>query len=140
MLFSQFAGLYNIDQELMKEIFSELNITYAEDLKNLLYVGETFNEDSLSELLCILIRIKNYQEIHIINYDEYNINSEKCLKNVRDELFNLKHDILDSMMKRIVVVKDPQLNFDFLNTYVNQNIDEKFIIIIGMERFIKFKL
>lgn len=124
----------------MKEIFSELNITYAEDLKNLLYVGETFNEDSLSELLCILIRIKNYQEIHIINYDEYNINSEKCLKNVRDELFNLKHDILDSMMKRIVVVKDPQLNFDFLNTYVNQNIDEKFIIIIGMERFIKFKL
>lgn len=139
MLFSQFAGLYNIDQELMKEIFSELNITYAEDLKNLLYVGENFNENSLSELLCILIRIKNYQEIHIINYDEYNINSEKCLKNVRDELFNLKHDILDSMMKRIVVVKEPQLNFDFLNTYVNQNTDEKFIIIIGMERFIKFK-
>lgn len=138
ILFSH-AYLYAIELELLMEICSELNIINLEDLKNLLYVGENFNKDSLTELLCILILIKNFHEIHIINYDECNINTEKCLEKVRDELFYVKQDILESMMKKVVIVKEPQLNFDFLNTYIEQNTDEKFIIVIGMERFIKFK-
>ena len=67
ILFSQFVELYFINQNIMEEVFLELNILGIEDLRKLLYVGENFNEDSLSELLGILVRIGNYQEINIIN-------------------------------------------------------------------------
>lgn len=100
------AYLFAIEIELLMEICSELNIVHLEELKNLLYVGENFNKDSLTDLLCILIQIKNFQEIHIINYDECNINTEKCLEKVRDELFFVKQDVLESMMKKVVIVKE----------------------------------
>lgn len=134
ILFSQFVDLHDINRELMIEVFSELNIYSIEDLRKLLYVGENFNENSLSELLSILIRIKNYQEIHIINYNVGSINPDVCLKRVRDELYYTEPDRLESLIKKIVIVKEPQLNFEYLNTYIEQNAAEKFIIVIGMER------
>lgn len=138
ILFSQFVELYFINQNIMEEVFLELNILGIEDLRKLLYVGENFNEDSLSELLGILVRIGNYQEINIINYDVGNINTDVCLEKVRDELYYMEPDSLESMMKRIVIVEEPKLNFEYLNTYIEQNATEKFIIIIGMERLVEF--
>lgn len=138
ILFSQFAGLYAFDQELMLEVFSELAIPCLEDLRKLLYVGENFNEDSLSELLCILIQIKNYQEIHLINYDIGSISLNICLERVRDALGYMQPDDLEMMLKRIIIVEEPQLSFAYLNTYIEQNATEKFIIVIGMERLVEF--
>lgn len=138
ILFGQFADLYHINQGLMAEVFAELNILDLESLRKLLYVGRNFNESSLSELLCILIRIKNYQEIHIINYDTGLINPDKCLEKVRDELCYMESGTLEPMIKRIVIVEEPQLNFEYLNTYIEQNSAEKFIIVVGIERLLQF--
>lgn len=137
-MFLQFADLYFTNQELMAEVFSELNIPGMGDLRKLLYVGENFDENTLSELLCILIRLANYQEIHIINYDTGIIHPSVCMENVRDELYYVEPKMLESMMKRIVIVEEPQLNFEYLNTYVEQNAAGKFVIVIGMERLVEF--
>ncbi len=138
VMFLQFADLYSMDHELMLEIFSELNIPYLEDFRKLLYVGANFNEDSLAELLCILIRIANYKEVHIINYDIGKIDMTVCLEKITDELFYMQPDSLEAMLKRIVIVEEPQLSFVYLNTYIEQNASENFVIVIGMERLVEF--
>lgn len=139
ILFDRFADLISADYELMEEVFSELNIISFGGLKNLMYVGENFSENTLSELLFILAQIANYKEIHIINYDEGSIDVRKCLENVEDELLVADQDILESMMSRITVAENAGLNFEYLNTYIERNADDKFLIVIGMERFVEFK-
>lgn len=138
ILLRQFAELSAKDPKLLEEVFSILKLICIGDLKNLLYVGENFNEYSLSELLFILVQLKNYQEIHIINYDESLIDIQKCLENVRNDLFD-DEEAINSMMERVIIKQDAQLSFEYLDTYIKQNLNEKFIIIIGMERFIEFK-
>lgn len=139
LLFVQFASLSVNHYELLAEVFSALNLVCIADLKNMLYVGRNFTEASFSELLFVLVQLKNYQEIHIINYEENKIDVKKCLENVRDELYYVEPAIRDSMMKRVVMVQEAQLNAAYLNAYITQNSNEKFILIIGMERFLTFK-
>ncbi len=139
LLFYQFARLSAIDCELLPEVFLALNMVDIDTLKSLLYVGNNFNESTLSELLFILVQLKNYDEIHIINYDEGNINLKECLEDVRDSLFHVKEDVLEAMMERVIIVEKAQLNFEYLYAYVEQNSKENFIIIIGMERLVEFK-
>lgn len=138
ILFYQFADLVPADYELTEEVFSELNIISLGELKDLMYVGENFSENTLTELLFILVQIANYKEIHIINYDEGSIDVRKCLENVEDELLVADQDILESMMNRITVVENAGLNFEYLNTYIERNADDEFLIVIGMERFVEF--
>lgn len=137
ILFRNFADLSVSDFELFIEIFSELNILSLGELKNLLYVGENFNENLMHELLFILMQINNYQEIHIINYNEGNININKCLENIKDDLCYIDEDILEAMMKRVIIIEEAQLNFEYLYHYVDQNSNNKFIIINGIERLVK---
>lgn len=142
ILFRQFAELSFVNRELLPEIFSALNMVGIAELKSTLYVSDNFHEISLIELLYILVQLKNYQAIHIINYDEGDIDIDKCLEDVREELscmFYGQPDILKSMMDRLIVVRNAQLNFTYLDTYIAQNAAENFIIIIGMERFARPK-
>lgn len=139
ILFRQFADLQAADRELFEEVFKELKIISLGDLKNLLYVGENFNEKLISEFLFILLQIKNFDEIHIINYDGGSIRLENCLENVRDDLFYMEPDTLEMMMNKVIIKEDAQLHFDYLNAYIEQNTDKRFIIIIGMEKLIRFR-
>ncbi len=142
ILFRQFAELSFENRELIPELFSALSIASAADLKNTLYVSGNFHEVSLTELLYILVQLRNYQKIHILNYDEGDIDVDKCLADVREDLsvmFYGQADILESLMDRLVIVREAQLNFAYLDTYVAQNAADNFIIVIGMERFVQLK-
>lgn len=112
--------------------------SFIGELKNSLYAGENFTNDTLSELLCILVQIRNYEEIHIINYEEGTVQIPKCLENVRNDLF-FSEDMMDSMLQRITVVQDAPFSFSYLYQYVEHHASQAFILIIGMERFVEFQ-
>ncbi len=138
ILFRHFAKLSAKDPELPGEIFSSLKLPFIGELKNSLYAGENFTNDTLSELLCILVQIRNYEEIHIINYEEGTVQIPKCLENVRNDLF-FSEDMMDSMLQRITVVQDAPFSFSYLYQYVEHHASQAFILIIGMERFVEFQ-
>lgn len=138
ILFRHFAKLAAEAPELPGEIFSSLKLPFIGELKNSLYAGENFTNDTLSELLCILVQIRNYEEIHIINYEEGAVQIPKCLENVRNDLFFSK-DLIDSMLQRITVVQDAPFSFSYLYQYVEHHASQAFILIIGMERFVEFQ-
>lgn len=138
ILFRHFAKLSTKDPQLPGEIFSSLKLPFIGELKNSLYAGENFTNDTLSQLLCILVQIRNYEEIHIINYEEGAVQIPKCLENVRNDLF-FSEDMIDSMLHRITVVQDAPFSFPYLYDYVEHHADQTFILIIGMERFVEFQ-
>lgn len=138
ILFRHFAKLAAKAPKLPGEIFSSLKLPFIGELKSSLYAGENFTNDTLSELLCILVQIRNYEEIHIINYEEGTVQIPKCLENVRNDLF-FSEDMMDSMLQRITVVQDAPFSFSYLYQYVEHHASQAFILIIGMERFVEFQ-